>query len=142
VNAGYGGLFWRGPRSFTNGTVQSPDRTGADDLRGTRAEWFAFRGRHDGTGRSSTLLIVDDAANPRHPPQWFTRSAEFACLNPAPFFSEEVVVGHGSTIRFRYAVVVASGDRGDAGTRDLAGAGRATLTAWHSLAGVDTTVPA
>ncbi|TDB85360.1 hypothetical protein E1091_16925, partial [Micromonospora fluostatini] len=85
-NAGYGGLFWRGPRSFTGGTVQSPDGTGADDLRGTRADWFAFRGRHDETGRSSTIVMVDDAGNPHHPPQWFTRSEEFACLCPAPFF--------------------------------------------------------
>jgi hypothetical protein len=26
-NAGYGGLFWRGPRSFACGVVQSPDGT-------------------------------------------------------------------------------------------------------------------
>ncbi len=126
-NAGYGGLFWRGPRSFTNGTVQSPDGTGADNLRGTRAEWFAFRGKHDETGRSSTVLIVDDTANPQHPPQWFTRSEEFACLNPAPFFSEEVELDDGSTLRFRYAVVIAAGDRGDDGTPLLAGIGRAAL---------------
>jgi hypothetical protein len=129
-NAGYGGLFWRGPRSFTNGTVQSACGTGADDLRGTRAEWFAFRGKHDETGRASTLVMVDDRANPQHPPQWFTRSAEFACLNPAPFFSEEVALRHGSTIRFRYAVVIAAGDRGDAGTAELAGTGRAALATW------------
>ncbi len=126
-NAGYGGLFWRGPRSFTDGTVQSPAGTGADDLRGTRAEWFAFRGRHDGTGRSSTVLMVDDAANPQHPPQWFTRSEQFACLNPAPFFSEEVAFDPGSTLRFRYAVVVAAGDRGDEETAALADAGRRAL---------------
>ncbi len=126
-NAGYGGLFWRGPRSFTNGTVQSPDGIGADNLRGTRAEWFAFRGKHDETGRSSTVLMVDDTANPQHPPQWFTRSEEFACLNPAPFFSEEVELDDGSTLRFRYAVVIAAGDRGDDGTPLLAGIGRAAL---------------
>lgn len=127
-NAGYGGLFWRGPRSFTNGTVQSPDGIGADNLRGTRGEWFAFRGKHDETGRSSTVLMVDDTTNPQHPPQWFTRSEEFACLNPAPFFSEEVEFDHGCTLRFRYAVVVAAGDRGDEGTASLADVGRQALT--------------
>ncbi len=125
-NAGYGGLFWRGPRSFTGGVVQSPGGVGADDLRGRRAEWFAFRGRHDGNGRSSTVLIVDDPSNPRHPPQWFTRSAEFACLNPAPFFSEELDLPHGGTLSFRYAVVVANGDDG---TPELAELGRAALGA-------------
>jgi hypothetical protein len=128
-NAGYGGLFWRGPRSFTQGVVQSPAGTGGDDLRGTRAEWFGFRGRHDETGRRSTIVMVDDRSNPRHPPEWFTRSEEFACLCPAPFFSEEMDVPHEATIRFRYAVVVAAGDRGDAGTAQLADQGRSALGA-------------
>jgi hypothetical protein len=128
-NAGYGGLFWRGPRSFTDGIVQSSSGTGADDLRGQRAEWFAFRGQHDGTGSASTILMVDDAANPNHPPQWFTRSEQFACLNPAPFFSEELDVEPGQTVSFRYAVVVTAGDHGDAGTAALADHGRAALTA-------------
>jgi len=127
-NAGYGGLFWRGPRSFTGGTVQSPDGVGADDLRGTRADWFAFRGRHDESGRSSTIVMIDDAENPQHPPQWFTRSEEFACLCPAPFFSEELALEHGRTLRFRYAVVVATGDHGVDGTAGLADRGRVALT--------------
>jgi hypothetical protein len=128
-NAGYGGLFWRGPRSFTGGMVQSPAGSGAaDDLRGTRADWFAFRGRHDETGRSSTIVMVDDTANPQHPPQWFTRSAEFACLCPAPFFSEELALPHGQTVTFRYAVLVASGDHGTDGTAALAAQGRQALT--------------
>lgn len=123
-NAGYGGLFWRGPRSFTGGVIESPDATGGDELRGTRAEWFAFRGVHDGTGRRSTVLMVDDGANPRHPPQWFARSEEFACLNPAPFFSEELDLPDGGTVRFRYAVVISTGDE-DA--KKLADHGRAAL---------------
>lgn len=127
-NAGYGGLFWRGPRSFTGGLAQSPKGTGSgDDLRGTRAEWFAFRGQHDGTGTASTVVMVDDAANPQHPPQWFVRTAEFACLCPAPFFSEELEVAPGQELAFRYAVVVTAGDHGDAGTAALAELGRAAL---------------
>jgi hypothetical protein len=126
-NAGYGGLFWRGPRSFTGGIVQSPLGAGGDELRGTRAEWLGFRGQHDGTGRWSTIVMVDDAANPRHPPPWFARSAEFACLCPAPFFDEELHVPDGTTIRFRYAVVLAAGDRADGGMTDLADRGRSAL---------------
>ncbi len=135
-NAGYGGLFWRGPRSFTGGTVQSPAGTGAaDEFRGARADWLAFRGKHDETGRSSTIVMVDDAANPQHPPQWFTRSEEFACLCPAPFFSEELPLAHGETVTFRYAVVIASGDHGDDGTAALADRGR------HALASLPTPTP-
>ncbi|NUT18818.1 MAG: PmoA family protein [Hamadaea sp.] len=128
-NAGYGGLFWRGPRSFTGGVAQSPHGVGSDDLRGTRADWFAYRGRHDESGRSSTIVMIDDADNPQHPPQWFTRSEEFACLCPAPFFSEELSLEHGRTLRFRYAVVVATGDHGVGGTISLAEQGRSVLAA-------------
>ncbi|BCY12051.1 PmoA family protein [Actinoplanes sp. L3-i22] len=123
-NAGYGGLFWRGPRSFTGGTIQSPTARGGDELRGERAAWFAFRGRHDGNDHRSTVLMVDDPANPHHPPQWFARSEEFACLNPAPFFSEELDLPDGGTVGFRYAVVIAAGDP-DAET--LAEQGRSAL---------------
>lgn len=126
-NAGYGGLFWRGPRSFTGGIIQSPAGAGGDELRGTRAEWFGFRGRHDETGDHSTVVMVDDAANPQHPPQWFARSEDFACLCPAPFFSEEVPLPDGETLRFRYAVVIADGDRGEDGTALLAKQGRQAL---------------
>ncbi|MEV4110472.1 PmoA family protein [Nonomuraea sp. NPDC049695] len=126
-NAGYGGLFWRGPRSFTNGTIQSPAGAGGDELRGTRAEWFGFRGRHDETGDHSTIVVVDAASNPQHPPQWFARSEDFACLCPAPFFSEEVELPDGESLRFRYAVVIADGDRGEEGTELLAKQGRAAL---------------
>ncbi|SDH06525.1 PmoA family protein [Nonomuraea jiangxiensis] len=126
-NAGYGGLFWRGPRSFTNGVIQSPGGAGGDELRGTRAEWFGFRGRHDETGEHSTIVMVDDTANPRHPPQWFARSEQFACLCPAPFFSEEVPLPDGETMRFRYAVLIADGDRGPDGCARLAEQGRQAL---------------
>jgi hypothetical protein len=128
-NAGYGGLFWRGPRSFTGDTVQAPRGTGSgDDLRSVRAEWFAFRGHHDETGRRSTIVMVDDSANPQHPPQWFVRSQEFACLCPAPFFSEELALPDRDTVRFRYAVVIATGDHGDEGTAHLADLGRRVLS--------------
>ncbi|MEU8657792.1 PmoA family protein [Actinoplanes philippinensis] len=127
-NAGYGGLFWRGPRSFTGGLLQSPDGTGGDELRGRRGPWLAFRGRHDGVDRSSTVVVVDDTANPHHPPQWFARTEEFACLNPAPFFSEELDLAAGDSVTFRYAVVIADGDHGDAGTEKLAALGAEALT--------------
>ena len=109
-NAGYGGLFWRGPRSFTGGTLVAPGASGAGNVvRGQRHEWMGFVGRHDRVDATSLVLMVDDAANPHHPPQWFARSEEFAALNPAPFFSEEVVITPGETARFRYGVGIADG---------------------------------
>ncbi|MFC4006039.1 DUF6807 family protein [Nonomuraea purpurea] len=107
--------------------LQSPAGAGGDELRGTRAEWFGFRGRHDESGEYSTVVMVDDTANPRHPPQWFARSEEFACLCPAPFFGEELTLPDGQALRFRYAVVIADGDRGEDGTALLAKQGRDAL---------------
>ncbi|MCR2783473.1 MULTISPECIES: PmoA family protein [unclassified Microbacterium] len=128
-NAGYGGLFWRGPRSFTGGTLVTSDGTGSgSDVRGQRHEWMGFAGRHDEVDAASLIVMVDATDNPHHPPQWFARSEEFACLNPAPFFSEELVVGAGETVTFRYGVGIGDGDADRAAAlaaavRDLLGAG-------------------
>jgi hypothetical protein len=106
-NAGYGGLFWRGPRSFTGGDIVASDGVVGEHVRGTRGEWAGFSGRHDGKGGASTVLFVD-----RTPPQnldtkWFARSEPFASLNPAPFFDRVRVVEAGESIELRHAVVVA-----------------------------------
>ncbi|MDT0342649.1 DUF6807 domain-containing protein [Streptomyces litchfieldiae] len=107
ANAGYGGLFWRGPRSFTRGQLVTAGGVGGDELRGQHHAWMAFAGRHDEDDAESLVLMVDHADNPHHPPQWFARSEDFACLNPAPFFSEELIVPDGETARFRYGVGIA-----------------------------------
>jgi len=130
-NAGYGGLFWRGPRSFTGGTVIAPGVTGGDELMGIRADWMGFTGRHDEHGRSSTVLFVDAPDNPGRQTQWFVRSEPYACICPAPFFSAEVPVAPDATLHLRYAVVVADGDPGQDGAQSLADAGLAALTSWR-----------
>ncbi|MBD7957671.1 PmoA family protein [Microbacterium sp. Sa4CUA7] len=125
-NAGYGGLFWRGPRSFTGGTLVTADGTGSgDDVRGQRHEWMAFAGRHDEVDAQSLVVMVDAVDNPHHPPQWFARSEEFACLNPAPFFSDELVVQPDETVAFRYGVGIADG--GAEAARGVADAVRAVI---------------
>lgn len=114
-NAGYGGLFWRGLRSFTDGQLVTSEGTGTgNDLRGQRHEWMAYEGKHDHIDASSLVLMLDDTQNPHHPPQWFARSEEFAALNPAPFFSEEVVIAAGESATFRYGVGIADGVTADA----------------------------
>ena len=105
-NAGYGGLFWRGPRSFTGGRVLAPQGGGGDELRGQRAAWMGFCGRHDGTGDASSIVLVDPDATP----QWFVRSEDWAGVCPAPFFSTETPFEPDAVLRFRYAVVVADGE--------------------------------
>lgn len=114
-NAGYGGLFWRGLRSFTDSSLVTSDGVGTgSDVRGQRHEWMAFEGKQDHVDATSLVLMLDDAQNPHHPPQWFARSEEFAALNPAPFFSEEVVIPAGESAAFRYGVGIADGTASDA----------------------------
>lgn len=127
-NAGYGGLFWRGPRSFTNGTVLAPQGKGGDELRGQRAPWMGFSGKHDNNDRASTIIIADAADNVRHPPEWFVRSEDFAAVCPAPFFSEELPFEPGTTLTFRYAVLVANGPSDDQRAASLAAQAQKALT--------------
>jgi hypothetical protein len=108
-NAGYGGLFWRGPRSFSDGWLIGPDGEGRDELMGTSADWMAFVGLHDGAGTASTVLFVDHRDNPGYPTQWFARSQRYAVLGPAPFFSREFELAPGGALELRYDVVIADG---------------------------------
>lgn len=109
-NAGYGGLFWRGPRSFTGGVAHVPDRSGGDDLMGVRAPWLAFTGQHDDHGRHSTLLFVAERET-----RWFVRSQPFACVCPAPFFDTEVPVAPDEELSYRYTIAIADGTPDPAG---------------------------
>jgi hypothetical protein len=119
-NAGYGGLFWRGPRSFTGGTVVTPDGTGGDELMGTRGPWLAFTGRHDGHGGAATLVFRDAPANFSYPSQWFVRSTPYACLCPAPFFGTAYPFAAGASLTLRYDIAIADGEPGPAGCAALA----------------------
>jgi hypothetical protein len=110
-NAGYGGLFWRGPRSFTGGRVTLPDAAGGDELMGRRAPWLAFSGQHDEHGRWSTLVFADDPANFSYPSQWFARSTPFAAACPAPFFDKTHELPAGGELTLRYGIAIADGHR-------------------------------
>ncbi|MBT2584468.1 PmoA family protein [Arthrobacter sp. ISL-95] len=129
-NAGYGGLFWRGPRSFTGGGFRSENGTGADEFMGTRSPWIAFTGQHDVTCRKSSILFVEDQANPGASNQWFARSSMFACLGSAPFFSEVVPLKVGEPLTYRYAVVIAEGALEDGQATALADSAKSALDAW------------
>ncbi|GAA4891103.1 PmoA family protein [Streptomonospora salina] len=126
-NAGYGGLFWRGPRSFSGGRVYTPEQEGGDDMMGVRAPWMGFAGRHDEYDGASTLVFADAPDNPGHPVKWFVRSGIFATVCPAPFFDEEVAAPPGVPLSYRYAVVVADGDREREGSAELAESALAEL---------------
>jgi Methane oxygenase PmoA len=106
-NAGYAGLFWRGPRSFNNGVVLASDGPGGPEMMGERARWLAYVGRHDEIDGTSTVVFADATGNLRHPTKWFVRSDPYACVCPAPFFDEVYELPDGDTLTLSYEIVIA-----------------------------------
>ncbi len=107
--AGYGGLFWRGPRSFLHGTILAADSLEGPEVMGQAAPWLAYIGWHDGTYQQSTILFLDHPANPRHPTQWFVRNHPFACVSCAFMFDKEYVLPPDEALILQYRVVIADG---------------------------------
>ena len=117
--AGYGGLMWRGPRSFLKGAILASGDLDGPEVMGQRAPWLAYVGKHDGTdGNSaaassqvnqSTVVFIDQPANPRYPTQWFVRNDPFAAASFAVTFDEHIVVQPEESLTLRYRIIFADG---------------------------------
>lgn len=107
--AGYGGLFWRGPRSFRHGDVLGADDQSSQEIMGHEAAWLAYSGLHDVTRDRSTLIFLDHPQNIRYPNKWFVRSDPFACASFAFMFDEELDFGDGDALDLKYRIVFANG---------------------------------
>ncbi|MGO1056310.1 PmoA family protein [Crossiella sp. CA198] len=105
--AGYTGLFWRGPRAFTDGEIIAADGGGGPEMMGRSARWLAYTGRHDEVDRCSTLLFLDHPDNKAT--HWFVRNSPFPAVNPSFAFFDPVELAPGATLSLRYRVVVADG---------------------------------
>lgn len=114
--AGYGGLFWRGPRSFTQSgkiwtaTGLSTDDVPESDIMGSSAAWLAYTGRHDGSGNRSTLLFLDHPSNLRFPTKWFVRRDPFACVSFAFSFDEEYALAPQQVLPLQYRIIIYDGE--------------------------------
>lgn len=102
--AGYTGLFWRGPRSFTGGEIVASGGRGGEAMMGEPGPWLAFVGRHDEVDRAATLLFVDP---PGARTRWFVRSNPFPAVNPSFAFHDEVVLDAGDTLDLAHRIVIA-----------------------------------
>jgi hypothetical protein len=110
TGSGYGGFFWRGPRSFTGGEVFADGGlSGQAEIMGQRAQWLAFAGTHDGSCAKSTLLFVDMPGNPCYPNEWFVRSEPFPCVCFPLAYSDPLQFSSGAELSLRYHVIVADG---------------------------------
>jgi hypothetical protein len=107
--AGYGGLFWRGPRSFLGGQILAAGGAGGPEMMGRPSPWLAFVGRHDGSDASSTVLFLDQPDNLRAPTKWFVRNEPYACASAAFSFDEEYTLEPDAVLALSYRVVIADG---------------------------------
>jgi hypothetical protein len=107
--AGYGGLFWRGPRAWTKGKIFTESVDGPDAM-GQRSPWLGFVGRCDGTGDTCTMVFVDRPGNVGYPLKWFVRTEPYACVAFSFSFDEEVPVKPGETLDLSYKILIADGE--------------------------------
>ncbi len=108
--AGYGSLFWRGPRSFLHGRILAAGTLEGPEVMGQISPWLAFSGRHDGNGEYSTLIFIDQPGNPRFPTKWFVRNDPYACVSCSFMFDQEYILQPGEQLALAYRVVLASGE--------------------------------
>ena len=109
--AGYGGLFWRGPRDFADkgGTVIGPDGASGEAMMGVAAPWLAYVGLHDGTEAASTMIFINQPDSFRYPTKWFVRTTYTPVASFAPVFDQEHVLLPGETFTLHHRIVVAAG---------------------------------
>jgi Methane oxygenase PmoA len=89
---------------------------GEKNVWGRRADWVDYRGSVDGT--KVGIAMFDNPANYNHPPRWHSRGYGLFAVNP--FLSKGTEAGPeehggydmaaGSSLRFRYRVIIHGGD--------------------------------
>jgi len=108
--AGYGSLFWRGPRSFLDGKILAADGLEGPEIMGRPAPWLAFVGSHDGNGEQSTVVFMDRPSNPRYPNKWFVRNDPYACVSCSFMFDQAYVLQADEELALNYRVVFGCGE--------------------------------
>ncbi|WP_171110192.1 MULTISPECIES: PmoA family protein [unclassified Streptomyces] len=106
--AGYTGLFWRGPRDMTHGTVLADGDLEGGEVMGRTASWLAYSSPHDEVDAASTLVFEQDP-DEEGTTHWFVRSEPFPAVAPSPAFHEELVLPAGDALRRHSRIVVADG---------------------------------
>lgn len=97
--AGYGGFFWRAPRTGTPPLVFTADAAGEDAVHGSTAGWLALAGEH--------WTLVLRATDP-----WFVRTREYPGVGPALAWRSPLTVPAGATLTRRVVTAVADGRLG------------------------------
>ncbi len=103
--AGYAGFFWRGPRSWTHGTIIAAGGQGGEEMMGAEAAWIALSGQHDEIDGGGTVLAIAGHSSASVPIKWFVRRDPFPVISPSPAFDEEIALADGDTIELAHRYV-------------------------------------
>lgn len=103
-NAGYTGLFWRGPRAWTGAAVIA-DGADEEEVMGFTGAWAAISSENDESDGGATVLAYLGTSSASVPLKWFSRSEPFAGLNPSPAFDTEIRLEPGEALHLRHRFV-------------------------------------
>lgn len=114
----------RGPER-TGKIINAEGKTGEENTWGKRSPWVDYSGKLD--GKPVGVAIFDHPSNPKHPTYWHVRSYGLFAANifgEHDFYNDKtkdgsMTVEPGKTLRFRYRVVIHSGDTQAAGIAGL-----------------------
>ncbi len=104
---GYGGLSFRGSRSWHVERFLLPSGPVERLQPGVQGEWCDLSGSIDGgPGLKGGLAMLDHPDNPRYPTPWYSGSGSGTFINAALLFHEPMSLGEGEELRLRYRVLV------------------------------------
>jgi methane monooxygenase PmoA-like len=108
----------------TGKMTNAEGKTGMKDIWGQRSNWVDYSGTID--GENLGVAIFDHPANPSHPVRWHARDYGLFALNPwgqhafdANAEEAHMTVPEGSSLHFRWRVVIHAGDTESAHIADL-----------------------
>jgi hypothetical protein len=105
---GYGGLSFRGSRSWLVNRFLLPDGPVDGRPAGQHGAWCEMSGPLDGGANlAAGLAMLDHPDNPRHPTPWYAGGAGSGnFLDAALLFDAPMVLSQGETLALRYRVLV------------------------------------
>ena len=102
---GYGGFFWRLPRTDEL-TVRTPDAAGEADVHGTVADWLAVSLR---TGDDSATIVVMPTDPVTAADRWFVRCSGYPGFGSSLAWDQPVEVARSRPVRRGFRAVIADG---------------------------------
>jgi predicted dehydrogenase len=102
---GYGGFFWRLPRTDAV-TVRTPDAIGEADVHGTVADWLAVSLETGGDAATIVVLPTDPVTGSD---RWFVRCSGYPGIGSSLAWDQPVEVARSRPVRRGFRAVIADG---------------------------------